>query len=244
MVTNSKTLGTNSLRWKEVQTRTVNSLITGTGVNATDNGSGNNRYMPAKWTFNTGANAANGDIYTIKIPCAGHSYGVFMSVNNGINYYPVVCGNDLTSRLIAQYPKEQMIQVIFDSNGSAASMYPLAGGTTRVTVPGGVFRVINYYDTNTNTVLRTYASATNINVPLIGQNSANSTTATWTTYTGTYKDWYGAIPNDDTKRAKINLSTGHITVPGGLTTSKLIGSGETLYGETLPETGTEGQIFF
>ena len=74
-----------------------------------------------------------------------------------------------------------------------------------------------WYDSNNNTLLRVYSSATDINVPLIGQSSANSTTAAWSTYTATYKDWYGAIPNDDAKRAKINLSTGAMTVPGGIT---------------------------
>jgi len=29
-------------------------------------------------------------------------------------------------------------------------MFPLAGGTSRVTVSNGVFRVINYYDSNSN----------------------------------------------------------------------------------------------
>ncbi len=73
------------------------------------------------------------------------------------------------------------------------------------------------YDTNTNTLLRTYASSTNIEVPLIAQSSANSTTAAWTSYANTSKDWYGVIPNADSLRAKINLSTGHITIPGGIT---------------------------
>lgn len=73
-----------------------------------------------------------------------------------------------------------------------------------------------WYDSNTNTLLRVYSSATNLDVPLIGQSSANNVTAAWTSYTGTYKDWYGVIPNDDSKRAKINLSTGTITVPGGI----------------------------
>lgn len=75
-----------------------------------------------------------------------------------------------------------------------------------------------WYDSNSNTLLRTYANGTNLNVPLIGQISGvTSETAAWSTYTGTYKDWYGAIPNDDAKRAKINLSTGAMTVPGGIT---------------------------
>lgn len=74
-----------------------------------------------------------------------------------------------------------------------------------------------WYNSDTNTLLRVYASSTNIDVPLIGQSSANSGTAAWTAYTSSYKDWYGAIPSDNSKKAKINLSTGHITVPGGIT---------------------------
>ena len=198
--------------------RSINNLITGSGTAAQDKGSGvSPRYFPAKWTFNTGANASDGDIFTIKLPCAGHSYGVFMSVNNGTNYYPVVASG--TGRITTHYGNGTYITVVFEASGSAASMTPLAGADSvnGSTISGGAFRVINYYDSNTNTLLRTYSSATNINVPLIGQSSAASTTAAWSTYTGTYKDWYGVIPNDDAKRAKINLSTGAMTVPGGIT---------------------------
>ena len=120
------------------------------------------------------------------------------------------------------------LQLTLDNgNGGTTAAYPVYAGNTRLTTHypantimimvwnGTDWRTNAYY--NTNTLLRTYSSATNIDVPLIGQSSANSTTAAWTTYTNTSKDWYGVIPNDDTKRAKINLSTGHITVPGGIT---------------------------
>lgn len=137
-----------------------------------------------------------------------------MSVDNGSHYYPVV--NQGTSRVTTHYANGYFITVVFDSAGSAASMMALNGADAAATVSGGVFRVTNYYDSNTNTLLRTYASATNIEVPLIGSSSANSTTASWSTYTATYKDWYGAIPNDDTKRPKMNLSTGKVTIPGGV----------------------------
>jgi len=89
------------------------------------------------------------------------------------------------------------------------------------------------YNTNTNTLLRTYSSATNIEVPLIAQSSAASTTAAWTSYTDTYKAWYGVIPNIDSLRAKINLSTGHITIPGGVTSvTPTIGDNSTLVATT------------
>ena len=75
-------------------------------------------------------------------------------------------------------------------------------------------------DYNTNTLLRTYATNTNIDVPLIASSSASSTTAAWSEYTSTSKDWYGVIPNSSTTRATINLSSGKMTVPGGINISK------------------------
>lgn len=123
-----------------------------------------------------------------------------------------------------------------DVNGKGAKPIKYLGNATKSNLPSAGYIIANtpyrfvydgtnwvmdlYY--NTNTVLRTYASATNIDVPLIGQSSAASTTAAWSTYSGTHKDWYGVIPNDDTKRAKINLSTGAMTVPGGITSGKFI----------------------
>lgn len=123
----------------------INQILVGTGTAAT---SSNGTYYPAKWTFNTGANVKDGDIYTIRIPVAGHDYGVFMSVNNGTNYYPIVCSG--TGRLTTHYPVNTYIQVVFEASGSAASMFALAGGTGRVTVSGGAFRVINYYADGNN----------------------------------------------------------------------------------------------
>ena len=98
-----------------------------------------------------------------------------------------------------------------------------AGSVVIMVYDGTNWRSTDYWDGNTNTLLRTYSSATDLDVPLIGQNSAASITATWSSYTATYKDWYGAIPNDDTKRAKINLSTGLIKAPGGIEVSTING---------------------
>lgn len=125
-----------------------------------------------------------------------------------------------------------------DVNGKGAKPIKYLGNATKSNLPSAGYIIKDtpyrfvydgtnwvmdlYYNTNTNTLLRTYASATNIDVPLIGQSSAASTTAAWSTYTGIHKDWYGVIPNDDTKRAKINLSTGAMTVPGGITSGKFI----------------------
>lgn len=116
----------------------------------------NSTYYPAKWTFNTGMTAQNGDIITIKLPCAGHDYGVFMSIDNGTNYYPVVLSG--TNRVTTQYPNGGYITVIFNSSGSAASMFALAGQTssTRITVNGGVWQVLNYYDSGNSGLYQNY----------------------------------------------------------------------------------------
>lgn len=134
--------------------KTINQIITGSGTAASDKGEGvSPRYFPAQWKFNTGLTATNGDIITIKVPVAGHTYGVFMSIDNGTNYYPVVLNG--TGRLTTHYPKNTQIMVMFDSSGSAADMMALAGADARATVSNGVWRVLNYYDSNT-----TYSPAT------------------------------------------------------------------------------------
>lgn len=125
----------------------INQILVGTGTAASAGASGAaDRYKPAKWTFNTGMAPVDGDIITIKIPVAGHSYGVYISIDNGTTYHPAVCNG--TGRLTTHYPVGNYITLVFEAAGSAASMYPLNGGTATQTVTGGAWRVINYYDTN------------------------------------------------------------------------------------------------
>ena len=144
-----------SPRLTMVSGKPINQILTGTGTAATTSGS---NYVPAKWTFNAGVTVTDGDIFTIKIPVAGHDYGVFMSVNNGTNYYPVVVSG--TSRVTSHYPVNNYIQVVFEASGSAASMFPLAGGTSRVTVSGGVFRILNFYDSGNSGLYQNYSPKT------------------------------------------------------------------------------------
>ena len=131
---------------------TVNkSMLTGTGTAAQDKGSGvSPRYFPAKWTFNTGITVADGDMFTIKLPVAGHSYGEFISVNNGTNYYPV--GYNTNAILTTHFPVGAIITVVFKADGVVNSIYPVAGGDSKVNVSGGAFYVMNLYDSgNSNT---------------------------------------------------------------------------------------------
>lgn len=92
-----------------------------------------------------------------------------------------------------------------------------ANGVVSFVYTGDVWQVIGVdYNTNTNTLLRTYTGNANHEYPLLAQNSSANATSEWTEYTSSYKDYYGVIPNNSTTRATINLSTGHITVPGGI----------------------------
>jgi len=180
-------LGSDDKRWK-INDLTGNPIEYIVGTQTAATGS---------WTGVTNDNElVTGKMIAYKLPFAGSgnaSLTLTLADGTDTDAIPVYAGN---TRLTTHYPANSVMIMIYD-------------GTNWRTNP--------YYNTNTNTLLRTYSSATDINVPLIASSSANSVTAAWTSYTGTYKDWYGAIPNNDSLRAKINLSTGHITAPGGIT---------------------------
>lgn len=135
-----------TLTGRVTTTKALNDIITGTGTAAQDRGSGDNRYVPAKWTFNTGLTATNGDIVVVKVPVDGHDYGTYMSIDNGTTYYAVNSIN--TTRLTTQYPTGNYVALIFDSNATT-SIYPLNGGTSRGNVTGA-WRVFNNYDSGNN----------------------------------------------------------------------------------------------
>ena len=150
--TNFKANPSTGLLTVKAEKSTVNkSMLTGTGTAAQDKGSGvSPRYFPAKWTFNTGITVADGDMFTIKLPVAGHSYGEFISVNNGTNYYPV--GYNTNTALTTHFPVGAIITVVFKSDGVVNSIYPVAGGDAKVNVSGGAFYVLDLYDSgNSNT---------------------------------------------------------------------------------------------
>ena len=171
----------------------INKMLTGSGVAGQDKGANvSPRYYPAKWTYNTGSNAVDGNVYTIKIPSiGGHAAGVYMSTDNGSHYYPVVTNS--TSRVTTHFPANTCVTVIFESGGSAAT-YPINGGDSTTTVTGGVFRIINYYDSNSY-VTQTATSA-NANYEVLFSVTADNTTRT-----------EGARKNSN---LKFNPSTGNL----------------------------------
>jgi len=79
-----------------------------------------------------------------------------MSIDNGANYYPVVLNG--TGRVTTHYPVNTYLTVIFEPTGSATSMFALNGQTssTRITITGGVWRVLNYYDSGNSGLYQNY----------------------------------------------------------------------------------------
>ena len=104
------------------------------------------KFTPALWTFNAGITVANGEVYLIKIPVAGGSYGVWLSLNNGTNYYPVAVSNG-KARFQTNYAKDTVIAVSYESAG-VCTCYARTGADATADVTG-IFRVLNDYDANT-----------------------------------------------------------------------------------------------
>ena len=166
---------------------------TGTGTAGSTSSDNPPVQKPTKWTFNADITVANGEVYFIKIPEAGGTYGVWASLNNGTNYYPVAVSNG-KSRFTTHYAKNTVIAVTYESAGKC-TCYPLAGGTATEDVTG-IFRVLNDYDANTNTYVTQTATTTNANYEVLFSSTADNTTRT-----------EGARKNSN---LKFNPSTGNL----------------------------------
>ena len=130
-------------------TKPINDYISGTGTVAQDKGSGvSPRYFPAKWTFDTGHTPMDGDIIFIKVPVAGHDFGVFISIDNGETYNPASIATN--GRLTTHFPVGDIIALVYDEAAQTSSVFPVNGGDSRVS-PTGSWRSINYYDSGNDT---------------------------------------------------------------------------------------------
>lgn len=136
---------TGTLHAEALTTKKITPLITGGSQTAAVTTS---PYKPALWKFNAGITPANGNIVVIQAPGGGHSYGEFLSLDNGTTYKPITHSG--TDKMTTHYASGSPIALIYDSDWTATSMYPLAGGTSTGTITGGAWRVINgYLDGNT-----------------------------------------------------------------------------------------------
>lgn len=202
----SGVLSANTFSGKEADLEELKMVTTLTAITSGRGDLGSSvspRYLPYKWYASLGHNPVDREIIVIKTPSAGNTANVYLSINGDTdaNYHPIAVGG--TSRLTTQFASGTTLMLVYESTMTVTS-YVLAGADSTSTITG-IWRVLNYYDANTNTLLRTYKATNNIDLPITMYNSAASQTAANASIS-TYKDAYGAIAN--TNSPTINPSTG------------------------------------
>lgn len=136
---------------KKLTNKISNNYMTGTGYPAEDKGSSADpRYFPARWSFNFGQNPSDGDVIYVKLPCAGHDWGDFISTDNGTTYKPVALWGQGTGRMTTHYGNGSYMEFVYDANGQVNDVMAAAGANARSNITGGCWRVVNFYDTNSN----------------------------------------------------------------------------------------------
>ena len=85
-------------------------------------------------------------MYFIKIPVAGGTYGVWLSLDNGATYHPVAVSSG-KGRFTTHYAANTVIAVTYESAG-VCTCFSQAGANETDDVTG-IFRVLNDYDSNT-----------------------------------------------------------------------------------------------
>lgn len=135
-------------------------LYTGTGT-AGQAGSKTVAYVPSLWTFNIGYTPVAGDMIAIKVPVAGVSSGVWMSVNNGTTYYPVATVNK--TRFTTQYPANGIVLLLYEPNATTTTYGTSTAGAPKNSSAADLvsnrWTVVNGYDSNT-----TYSAMTSANM--------------------------------------------------------------------------------
>ena len=184
---------------------------------------GNSNTLYTKWFVNLDSGITtpiNGMIIQIKIPVAGVNAGCAITLDGGTTFYPVAI--NANGRFTTHFGVDDTIILQFDSSRSVAT-YGKQNGTTNgnaTTNITGCWRLINTHDTTTNTLLRTYALSNDNEYPIAGLSTTTNGSAP-ASHTSSYKDLYGMIPSAAANKATINLSTGKITIPGGIQTSDI-----------------------
>ena len=142
-------LGSSNKKWN-VYSNKINGLVIGTGTDG-QTGSSSVAYKPSLWTFNLNMTPVDGDIITIKVPVAGVTSGVWMSVDNGSHYYPVATVNK--TRFTTQYSVDSTVTLIYQT-GLVTTTYGTttagaAAGASTADLSSDRWCVVNGYDANT-----------------------------------------------------------------------------------------------
>lgn len=158
----------------------------------------------------------DGMMVCFQLPCAGVStYGSVFQINS-LGYKPIVF--NINSIVGTRYGAGASIVMVYNSKQTATA-YLTKNTSSTVT---GCWQIMDY-DANTNTYQRTYRTATDVEVPIAGASTGSTTSAWADPSAGSYKDAYGVVASDASKRATLNPSTGKITFNGDV---KMAGTNE------------------
>lgn len=193
-------------------------LASGFTTTAGSNTSG--AYLAAKWAVanvNEITTPVNGMTIAVRVPLAGNSGGVLLSIDGGTTYYPIV--RNINTLVTTNYGVGSTIILTFNST-QTAKPYLTAGTTTTVT---GCWQVADYdSDTKVTQTVRT----TNGEFPILlrGTSAGTSTTTTTTTFgtgvtvnpstkTVTATKFIGALEGNASSSDKLNTNKGSATQP-------------------------------
>lgn len=165
-------------------------------------------------------------VYYVEGPSTDTTVGTWTGTIDGLTayydgltiiYVPAVAGASTTKLNINGLGAK----TCYYTNTSALTTHFSVGTPILLTYINNAWRRADY-DSNTNTLQRTYRSATNVELPIAGISTAASATAAYSAISsGSYKAVYGAIPETTANVATINPSTGKITIPGGINASNV-----------------------
>ena len=148
------------------------------GFTTTAGSSTSGAYLAAKWAVadvNGITTPVNGMTIAVRVPLAGNSGGVLLSIDGGTTYYPIV--RNVSTLVTTNYAVGSTIILTFNST-QTAKPYLTAGTTTTVT---GCWQIADYDgDTKVTQTVRT----TNGEFPILlrGTSAGTSTTTTTTTF--------------------------------------------------------------
>lgn len=166
MANKTMTFGQNAANGVDVTVNgAINQLFTPTVAAAAANNNGT--YTPLKWNVNAGVSVKDGTIVCVKMPSAGHDYGVFLSVDNGTNYYPIRLRSQDNSRLTTQFPQNSILMLQYNSSLRVDNVFPLTGGTARTNITGAWIILNNYNDGNDIQTYTEYAGETTGSVGIV-----------------------------------------------------------------------------
>lgn len=189
------------------------------GFTTTAGSSTSGAYLAAKWAVanvNGITTPVDGMTIAVRVPLAGNSGGILLSINGGTTYYPIV--RNVNTLVTTQYAVGSTLVLTFNST-QTASPYTSSGVASTVT---GCWQIADY-DANTKNSAGT-SNKTGTKMYIVGGTSQNSNGVTTYSNTNCYIGTDNALYSGGKKVATVNDIPAAPTLSslGGVPTSRTI----------------------